>query len=447
MRNTRSLGYALFKTIRLLALCLGTLFLAASVGAVPPISVVTDVLLGLRDVPFSDLTDSPPPNVIFEDIGTIIALHGLGCAKSERAGKQQVLRVEQRIDIPSYASNATVFLNGWRLQYLPEDDDHHVFDLWTAIRDVRLDLEGQTLKWEAIAALNDINFDDAYRWCYRFTAFAWDPSKIKLSVDDTDGGRGENGLIEGQNFFAGQNLTDSAGVAFPRFVKESRFPFPQGKPVAILPRGFEFIQDDDHHLLQIAYNLDHSERFIDGSRKYFNQGKDQAPIENHNRSLVDSLFSWETTVIFKDDAGHRDYSFGELVSVLSGDDVGLIQPPFSSQVVRPNCRFFCAGTLEGRPKSEEFTIVGIPFQYAIPVLTGWELRYLTKDQHVNEMGVSIDEAHYEKDPQSEVGTLRYKLTSVLRDKDGFPDFASRHRVTVVGLRPTAGGAPPIPLTK
>jgi hypothetical protein len=300
----------------------------------------------------------------------------------------------------------------------------------------------------AIGELTDINEDDAYRWCYRFTAFAWDSSKIRLSVDDQDGGRGADGLIEGQNFFAGQNVTDSAGEAFPRFVENTGFSPDTDKPIAILPRGFDFIGDDDHHLLQIAYNLDHSERFIDGSRKYLNQGKDQTPIENHNASRVESRFaSWETTVIFKDDDGHRDYSFGELVSVLHGDDLGLIQPPFSSQVVRPNCRLFCAGTLEGRPKSEEFTISGIPFEYAIPVLTGWELRYVTRDQHVNEMGVLIDEAHYEKAPGMETGILRYKLTSVLRDKNGFPDFASRHRVTVVGLRPTVGGTPPIPLTK
>src|SRR5689334_19474457 len=230
MRNTRSPEYALFKTIRLLALCLGTLFLAASVDAVPPIAVVTDGLLGQRDVPFSQLTDSEQ-NVILEDPGTIIVFHGLGCAQSKRAGKQQVLRVEQRIDIPSYATNATVFLNGWRLQYLPDDDDHHVFLFKTAIRDVRL--ERQTLKWEAIGELTDINEDDAYRWCYRFTAFAWDPSKIKLSVDDQDGGRGADGLIEGQNFFAGQNVTDSAGEAFPRFTENTGFSPDTDKPVAI----------------------------------------------------------------------------------------------------------------------------------------------------------------------------------------------------------------------
>jgi hypothetical protein len=438
MRNTRSLGQALLKTIRFFPLFLGALFLAASgYGFPPPISVVTDELLG--DRPLSQLTD-PQQTVVFEALGTIIVFHGGGCAKSDRAGRQQVLKVEQSINVPSYARNATVFLNGWRLQYL--NGDHHVKEVVTAIRNVRL--EGQTLKWEAIGKLADRNFDDSFLWCYRFTAFAWDPSRINVSVDDQDGARDANGIIQGEKFFAGQNFfAFSAGVTFPRFVANPAFA--PGKPVAILPRGFMFgLGEGDHHLLQLAYNANHSEPFIDASRKYFNQAEDHSP-PLASASRVDSEFaSWETTVIFRDD-DERDYGFGELVSVLSGPDVGLIQPPFFSEVVRPNCWLFCATNLQGRLTSEEFVIDNIPFEYAMPVLTGWELRYQTGDQHVKEMGVWIDEVHYEKNPL-QLGRLRYKLFSVLSDKDGFPDFVSRHRVTVVGLRPIGGGGR-IPVSK
>jgi hypothetical protein len=435
MRNMRSLGQGLLKSIRLFPIFLGTLFLAASgYGDAPPFSEVTDALFG--NVPLSTLTDSEQ-NVVFEDPGTIIVFHGGGCAKSDRAGKQQVLKIEQSVDVPSYAKTATVFLDGWRLQYL--HGDHHVGFVVTAIRNTRL--ERQTLKWEAIGKLADRNFDDAYLWCYRFTAFGWDPSQINVSVNDKDDPL-ETDNITFQNFFAGQNLTDSAppdsaGVVFPRFVAAGQ------QRVAILPRGFVFGWNDDHHLLQIAYNLNHSERFIDASRKYFNRGKNQLP--QLATSQVSSEFtSWETTVIFKDNDGHRDYAFGEVVSVLRGDDVGLIQPPFSSQVVRPEC---CADASGGGVRTESFVIENIPFQYAIPVLTGWEVHYdFARDQHVREMGVWIDEVRYERNPQTQLGRLQYKLSSVLQDKDGRPAFFSRHRVTVVGLRPIGGGRP-IPLTK
>jgi hypothetical protein len=444
MRNARSLWRAVLKTMRLLAFVLAALSSAASGYCdAPSFSEVTDALFG--DVPLSQLIDAEQ-NVLFEDAGTIIVFHGGGCAKSERAGKQQTLKVEQSIDVPSYAKNATVFLNGWRLQYL--QGDHHVGFIVTAIRNVRL--EGQTLKWEAIGKLADRNFDDAYLWCYRFTAFGWDPSRINVSVDDRDD-PAETDNITFQNFFAGQNLTDSAppdsaGVAFPRFVASAVSS--GSKPVAVLPRGFMFGWNDDHHLLQMAYNLDHSEPFIDASRKYFNRGKDQLPQLNTSQ-VVSSFSSWETTVIFKDDDGRRDYAFGEVVSILGGDDMGLIQPPFSSEVVRP---ISGAGVSEGGVKTESFVIENIPFQYAIPVLTGWELRYEPpEDQHVKEMGVSIEiplenGAYYEVDPQTQRGRLRYKLSSVLQDRDSRPAFFSRHRVTVVGLRPIGGGRP-IPITK
>jgi hypothetical protein len=441
MRNTRSQRRAPLRAIRFFSGFLGALCLAASGDcAAPSFLTVTDAFFG--EFPSAQLTDSQQ-NVVFEDRGTIIVVHGGGCAKSERAGKQVTVKIEQSINVPAYAKNATVFLSGWRLQYL--HGDHHVGFIVSAIRNIKL--EGQNLKWEAIGKLADRNFDDAYLWCYRFTAFGWDPLQINVSVDDRDSPL-ETDNIEFQNFFAAHNLTDSAppdsaGIAFPRLVSNPGVAL--GVPVPILPRGFVFGWNDDHHLLQIAYNLNHSERFIDASRTYLNRGKDQLP--QLAASQVNSPFaSWETTVIFKDDDGHRDYAFGEVVSVLRGDDVGLIQPGFSSQVVRPQC---CADTSGGGVKTESVVIENIPFQYAIPVLTGWELRYdFAGDQHVREMGASMEipAGYYEFDPHIQRGQLRYQLTSVLQDRDGRPAFFSGHRVTVIGLQRIGGGRP-IPLTK
>jgi hypothetical protein len=39
------------------------------------------------------------------------------------------------------------------------------------------------------------------------------------------------------------------------------------------------------------------------------------------------------------------------------------------------------------------------------------------------------------------GTLRYTVSSIVRDKDSFPDNYFRHKVTILGLKPIS--VPPI----
>lgn len=85
----------------------------------------------------------------------------------------------------------------------------------------------------------------------------------------------------------------------------------------------------DHHLLQIGYNLDHSEIFIENGKKYRKKDTDVTPSLPSTASRVNSGFvSWETYAIFKDNDRERSYGFGEMVSGLGGNDVGVIQPPF-----------------------------------------------------------------------------------------------------------------------
>ena len=117
---------------------------------------------------------------MFEDTGTIVVYRGNGCAESNQDGL--ILTIEESLDIPLYATKATVFLNGWHLRYL--DDDHNVAALETAIDKIRL--EGNTLKWRAEGMLNDDDFDNPYRWCYYYTAIAWNPSNVNIIIDETD---------------------------------------------------------------------------------------------------------------------------------------------------------------------------------------------------------------------------------------------------------------------
>ncbi|HSE83762.1 MAG TPA: CARDB domain-containing protein [Thermodesulfobacteriota bacterium] len=412
-----------------------------------------------EDASLKDLTSSVR-NVVFEEQGTIIVYHGIGCAESNKPGEEDVLKVEESLDLPAYATNATVFLNGWRVQYL--DKDHEVEGLGTVIGNIRL--ERNTLKWQAAGVLRDKNFDDAYSWCYHYTAVAWNPSSLNLTVDHKDGSCDPDDPLDPSqaNFFYDTNEetttarssqrkyfygthseTTTAISFFPSFLQNPVFA--AGKTVAVPPRGFGFgwLGCDDHHLLQMGYNLDHSETFIEiysklyeNGKKYRKKDQDVIPSLPNTASRVDSGFvSWETSAIIKDNARRRDYGFGEMVSGLGGNDVGIIQPPFSIVPEEDDCDGSVGPV--GVVRTEEFVIENVPFEFAIPMLTGWELGYLCDDEHVKDMGIWIDEWGYDKNTR----TLRYKLSSILTDKDDYPGHYYGHKVTVLGLRPLAGVSP------
>jgi hypothetical protein len=390
------------------------------------------------NAPVKQLT-SPQQNVVFEDQGTIIVYEGSGCAESNKSGREDFIKVEQSLDIPAYATKATVFLNGWHLKYL--HGDQHVAGLGTLIRNIKID--GRTLKWQAGGALSDKNFDNEYSWCYYYTVVAWNPSNINLTVDNKDGCVPPD-PSEANYFMASNDGTTTALSSFPTFLQNPDFA--SSKTVAILPRGFgsRWSGGVDHELLQIGYNLDHSEIIIGNGKKYKKgEGVDVTPLPTpvptpaSSASQVDSGFvSWETYAIFKDDKTRRGYVFGELVSGLGGNDVRVLQPPFS---ILPNEDIgFFGGCVQGPSgvQTQEFVIENVPFNYAIPMLTGWSLVYECNDHHVTEIGIWIDEIQYNKNPGSPVGTLRYKLSSILRD-DSQNNGYSVHKVTVLGLRPTA----------
>ena len=356
----------------------------------------------IPDSPLTELT-SEDRTVVFEEPGTIIVYHGHGCAESNKPGEEDVLRVEQSLDIPLYATNATVFLNGWHLQYLV-NDDRNVAGLGTLIRNIRL--EGKTLKWEAHGVLSDDSFETGYSWCYYFTVVAWNPSNINLAVDHKDGCDARD--PRKTNFFRADNRAATTALSsFPTFLQNPDFA--SSKTIAILPRGFIFMwgkgdlgqvcNDDDHNLLQIGYNMDHSEVFIEKDKKY----RKTTETVTNSESRVDSGYvSWETSAIFKDNKTRRDYTFGEMVSGLGGSDVGVIQPPFSILPVEDEGSCTGVGT---SPQTEEFVIEKVPFEFAIPMLTGWELNYpCSGDEHVKEGGIWIDEWGYDRNTR----TLRYK---------------------------------------
>lgn len=174
---------------------------------------------------------------------------------------------------------------------------------------------------------------------------------------------------------------------------------------------------------QVAYNLDYSENFIAFDKRY---GQDTPNLGGADQAAP-TFRSWETKTVLKDNALTRDYVMAEAVSVISSLRGGLVQPPFS--VVPVEDRANCVSL--GDPSSETRTIEWLPFDVAVPMLTGWDLSYFCNDQHVEEIGVWIDGFQYA--PSGRRGTLEYTIRSILRDDDGGDGNVFRHRVSVLGF--------------
>ena len=412
-----------------------------------PCVVYTDMCDLIGGAPQSVSTSSGR-EIVLEDPGTVIALHGFSCSESDEKGFEELIKIEETLELPRYAADATVFLNGWHLNYL--SGDHHVAGLGTMISHIRM--EGNSLKWQAAGVLSDDNFDDAYRWCYFYTVVAWNPSNLQLVVDHKDGSCDDPNPAEANFFIADNAEMTTALSSFPTFHHDPGFA--SGQTVAVLPRGFGYKWsadcDTDHHLLQVGYNLDHGEAFVENGKKYrkgFQEEHTPVPPPQPPPAMtvnqVDSGFvSWETYAIFKDNAGRRGYGFGEITSGLGGEDVGVIQPPFSILPHEDEGLFgACLGAPQGR-REEEVLIENVPYEYAIPMLTGWNLRFPCDDEHVAEIGTWLDGFQYDKAPGDPAGTLKYTVSSILQDKDGTPGHFYSHKVTILGIRPVASGAAP-----
>ena len=64
----------------------------------------------------------------------------------------------------------------------------------------------------------------------------------------------------------------------------------------------------------------------------------------------------------------------------------------------------------------------MPFDYAIPVLTGWDLSVCLSRPRVERIGVYLVEFEYVKDDKTATGTLHYTIFSTLRDDSDHGHF-------------------------
>jgi hypothetical protein len=314
-------------------------------------------------------------------------------------------------DLPAWAQRATVFLNGWRLRYLSKD--HHVRGLYVEISNVRR--AGTVLRWRAHGRIFDKNDDDSYQFCYTYTVIAWNPMEFDARVREVDVSRMLLGIKAPTN----------------RAVIISAADFSEAETIAVLPRGFNFAAESsggfscfgcplDQHLFQFAF----SRNRIDAL---------SGPADDPRRE------AWAFQTVLKDNEKAKEinaYWSSESVVLIGGTGIGVMREPFELEAREPNNPWYrrCVAP-DGERRTDSFVIENVPFQNAVPVLTGFDMSFSCGDQHVKEVGARIVDFGYDRPPGSATGTLRYRLESVLRDKSGGPNHRVDHRVHVLGFGP------------
>jgi hypothetical protein len=88
-------------------------------------------------------------------------------------------------------------------------------------------------------------------------------------------------------------------------------------------------------------------------------------------------------------------------------------------------------------------VQNVPFDYAVPMLTGWELGYLCSDHHVRHAGVWLTGFTYVKDPNAATGTLLYSVASILDDDSDNASYA-KNQVSILGFNVLDGSLPSVP---
>jgi hypothetical protein len=324
---------------------------------------------------------------------------------------QGAVRVEQSLRLPQYATDATVFLNGSDMRYL--SSDHKIHRVATVLG--RISIAHGSLNWQAAAAFEDQNGDDAFEWCYNYTVLVWNSALMRARANHDDGllntGDGRNG---------------SALQSMPGFSEGWYF---GNDPYAVLPRGSGVAWYNDRKLHQIGYALGASERFVQSKREYMVPDQQIRP----EPSLFGPGFvSWDGASVFKNDQAQVDYRAAQMVSLLGGEDVGIVQPPFTLVPARADG---CANVPDFHPPhTNDHVVERLPYAWAVPILTAWDLTYICDDHNVAHVGASLESFSYARPPGSPTGTLRYRVTTNLADKDEDPVHTSRYTIHILGIR-------------
>jgi hypothetical protein len=343
--------------------------------------------------------------------------HGWMCAGAPQAASEKYIgsKLYDSAELPPNF-DGTVMLNGWTLEYA--NGDHHVLGLGAVIFDIAQ--TGNLLSWHAGGVLADHYANDDYIWCYQYTIVAW-PRRVPPPI----GGlpkpyvdmRVQHADATGKLVFVDQDMASGAFTTRPA---KFRAPF---RPKAKLLAGFGVsFADDDHHLLQFAF--DSGEAIVKKKR-----------------------IKWTSDVILKDNSSRR-YGLGQLASVLGGESVRVFNPDFTwLESGGPQAGDYAVNDLHVEPADDAsacidngdgahtytYVIDDVPYTWAVPMLTGWDLQLVCDDEHVKKIGAWIESWSFTPNTGPGRGTLRYTVRTLLEDKSPDSELLDGIQVEVLGI--------------
>ena len=95
----------------------------------------------------------------------------------------------------------------------------------------------------------------------------------------------------------------------------------------------------------------------------------------------------------------------------------------------------CPNVQLGGPSTviRNYMVSGLDLDYAMPMLSGFELAFDCDDQHVKNIGARIRDFWYQPPGDGALGTLYYQVETMLTDKDRIPEMNDRVAVKVLGI--------------
>lgn len=359
--------------------------------------------------PFEQLSFKATRKTVYEDSGRFIMIEGSEC--TQRNGGTDAATMLLWVSMPYYVDSGTVVLNGWDLRYLHDDREIHSLRAEITHSKLVTGNDASFLVFEAQGHLSDQNHNTAYEFCIHYTGFGYHAAWFDAAIE------GDHSGIDSQTL---QSKHQGAVASLESIW--SKGVFKSKDSVAVMPRGFGFQYDNrfecelrfppckwgdrsDYPLLQIAYNLFQI-----------------SPSSNLNDNP-----RWITQTILKDNST-QDHWIKTRASLIGGSSIRL-RTDLLPLTPRSGSTKTCRNGPDGIVHTRSVRLHDLPYDYAIPMLTGWDLSYECDDQRVQRAGIWIHDIHF--DPAS--SELEYKISTVLRDKDGIPSFNAAHRVTVLGL--------------
>ena len=350
--------------------------------------------------------------------GKIYSYHGFDCANS---APPNLARIQKTFRLPkSKLTGALVWLNGWKLRYLDEEEEALGFGV--AMGETK-SLSGNQLSWEVVGGMQPEKPDQEIEICYYYTVLAWTSSFMPGAYVHQETFKTATGRIHGDDH--------SALLLVPRVLQA-----PQFEPAAfvgVVPRGFGFLWTGEDYFLQAAHYLAPSERYVYGQLRDGSayQPAPKLPPRTSSGAVQDwvnkGFVSWQTSAIFKNGDAADVYYFADLAAAVSANLLGMIEPHFGIAPMNQT------SSIGGNPGTtvEDFTVENIPFHFAMPVLKGWNLFLPKDDEQIRQIGIWIERFEFKR--TGTVGRLKYRVVTSYEDEERSP-LASSHAVAILGVK-------------